>query len=100
MVMVMIRLTRRVTGSTLLGLVAGILMCFDGLQLVLSRLALLDIFQAFFVLCAVSCLVADRDWGRERLARLAPAGVDGDSWGPVRGMLFRPWRVLAGVWFG
>ena len=74
MVMVMIRLARRVTRSTLLGLVAGLLMCFDGLQLVLSRLALLDIFVAFFVLCAVSCMVADRDWGRERLARAVPVG--------------------------
>ncbi len=74
MVMVMIRLARRVTRSTLLGLVAGLLMCFDGLQLVLSRLALLDIFVAFFVLCAVSCMVADRDWGRARMARLVPSG--------------------------
>ena len=68
MVMVMIRLARRVTRSTLLGLVAGLLMCFDGLHLVLSRLALLDIFLAFFVLCAVSCMVADRDWVRARMA--------------------------------
>jgi dolichyl-phosphate-mannose-protein mannosyltransferase len=102
MVMVMIRLARRVTGSTLLGLVAGILMCFDGLQLVLSRLALLDIFEAFFVLCAVSCLVADRDWFRARLA--ANAGDDdtgrpfADGWGPR--ILWRPWLLLAGVWWG
>jgi dolichyl-phosphate-mannose-protein mannosyltransferase len=93
MVMVMIRLTRRVTGSTLLGLVAGILMCFDGLQLVLSRLALLDIFEAFFVLCAVSCLVADRDWFRAKLARSTPTG-----WGPR--VLWRPWLLLTGVWWG
>jgi dolichyl-phosphate-mannose-protein mannosyltransferase len=97
---VMVRTARRLTGSTLLGVVGGLLMCFDGLQLVLSRLALLDIFQAFFVLAAVSCLVADRDWGRARLATLAPDGVDPLSWGPVRGMLLRPWRVLAGVWLG
>jgi dolichyl-phosphate-mannose-protein mannosyltransferase len=100
MILVTVRLARRLTGSTLLGLVAGLIMCFDGLQLVLSRLALLDIFQAFFVVAAVSCLVTDRDWGRERLARLAPDGVAADGWGPVRGMLWRPWRVLAGVWFG
>ncbi len=75
MVMVMIRLARRVTRSTLLGLVAGLLMCFDGLQLVLSRLALLDIFLAFFVLCAVSCMVADRDWVRDRLAPAVPSGT-------------------------
>ena len=45
MVLVMVRLARRLTGSTLLGVVAGLLLCFDGLQLVLSRLALLDIFH-------------------------------------------------------
>lgn len=100
MVLVMIRLARRVTRSTMLGLVAGVLMCFEGQQLVLSRLALLDIFLAFFLLCATSCLVADRDWGRARLAtavgegnRLSPA-----AWGPR--LLWRPWRLGAGVWLG
>ncbi len=102
MVAVMVRLARRVTGSTLLGGVAGLLLCFDGLELVLSRLALLDIFLAFFVLCAVSCLVADRDWGRLRLARLVPPGrrTTAADWGPVRGLLWRPWRLAAGVMFG
>lgn len=109
MVLVMVRLTRRITGSTLLGLVAGVLMCFDGLQLVLSRLALLDIFVAFFVLCAVSCLVADRDWFRARLARIATSSVSGgdvtnggapalSGWGPR--VLWRPWLLLAGLCWG
>ncbi len=102
MVLVMIRLARRVTGSTLLGCVAGLLMTFDGLQLVLSRLALLDIFLAFFLLCAVSCLVADRDWGRLRMARLVPSGASlpSTAWGPVRGLLWRPWLLAAGVFLG
>jgi len=102
MVGVMVRLARRITGSTLLGGVAGLLLCFDGLQLVLSRLALLDIFVAFFLLCAVSCLVADRDWVRLRMARLVPPGfrTTADDWGPVRGLLWRPWRLGAGVLFG
>ncbi|HET9758263.1 MAG TPA: phospholipid carrier-dependent glycosyltransferase, partial [Nocardioidaceae bacterium] len=102
MVGVMIRLARRLTGSTLLGCVAGLLLCFDGLQLVLSRLALLDIFMAFFLLCAVACLVADRDWGRLRLARLVPSDLrtTASDWGPVRAMLWRPWRLGAGVFFG
>jgi dolichyl-phosphate-mannose--protein O-mannosyl transferase len=98
MVMVMIRLTRRVTGSTMLGLVAGVLMCFDGLQLVLSRLALLDIFEAFFMLCAVSCLVADRDWFRNRLAASVVDGERLAGWGPR--VLWRPWLLLAGLWWG
>src|SRR6185312_5270825 len=91
MVMVMVRLARRLTGSTLLGATAGLLLCFDGLQYVLSRLALLDIFMAFFMLCAVACLVADRDWGRLRMAQLVPPGYDPGprGWGPVRGLRFR-----------
>jgi len=95
MVMVMIRLTRRITGSTLLGLTAGLLMCFDGLQLVLSRLALLDIFVAFFTLCAVSCLVADRDWFR---ARLAAAGEPFAGVGPR--LWWRPWLLAGGLFWG
>ena len=102
MVTVMIRLARRLTGSTLLGCVAGLLLCFDGLELVLSRLALLDIFLAFFVLSAVACLVADRDWGRLRIARLVPTDyrATASDWGPVRALLWRPWRLAAGVCFG
>ena len=34
----------------------------------MSRTALLDIFLAFFVVAAVACLAADRDWFRNRLA--------------------------------
>ncbi len=100
MVMVMIRLARRVTRSTLLGVVAGLLMCFDGLQLVLSRLALLDIFVAFFVLCAVSCMVADRDWVRARMARAVGPGtrLGPESWGPL--LLWRPWRLATGLCWG
>jgi dolichyl-phosphate-mannose--protein O-mannosyl transferase len=100
MVMVMIRLARRVTRSTMLGVVAGLLMCFDGLHLVLSRLALLDLFVAFFTLCAVSCMVADRDWGRRRMARAVPTGtrLAPESWGPL--LLWRPWRLATGVFWG
>ncbi len=100
MVLVMVRLVRRLTGSTLLGGVAGLLLCFDGLHFVLSRLALLDVFVAFFLLCAVSCLVADRDWGRARLLRLTAGQPTTHGWGPVRGMAWRPWRVAAGVLLG
>ena len=101
MVVVMARLGRRLTGSTGLGLVAGLLLMLDGLHFVLSRLALLDIFLAFFVLCAVACLVADRDWYRARMARLQTTAVtDPASWGPVRALLWRPWLLASGVCWG
>jgi dolichyl-phosphate-mannose-protein mannosyltransferase len=100
MVLVMCRLARRLTGSTALGCVAGLLLSFDGLHFVLSRLALLDIFLAFFVLCGVASLVNDRDWHRARMARLVDGPIPADGWGPVRGLLYRPWLVVAGVCFG
>lgn len=105
MVLVMVRLARRLTGSTLLGAVGGLLLCFDGMQLVLSRLALLDIFMAFFVLLGVHLLVMDRDQHRARLAALVEAR-DADpaaprwTWGPVRPLLLRPWLLTAGVVWG
>ena len=98
LILVMIRFVRQLTGSTLLGCVAGLLLCFDGLELVLSRLALLDIFVAFFLLCAVHCVVLDRAWYRRRLARLVPTQIEDGSWGPR--VLWRPWLLAAGVSFG
>ena len=75
--------------------VAGLLLSLDGLHFVLSRLALLDIFVAFFILCGVHCIVADRDWHRAKMARLTPgAGRRRPGVGPVRGLLFRPWLLL------
>ena len=102
MVLVMCRLGRRVTGSTALGCIAGLLLCFDGMHLVLSRLALLDIFMALFLLCGVHCVVADRQAFRARLAnRIEPDPLETDpGWGPVRSMLFRPWLIAAGISFG
>jgi dolichyl-phosphate-mannose-protein mannosyltransferase len=100
LILVMIRFVRRLTGSTLLGCVAGLILSFDGLEFVLSRLALLDIFVAFFLLCAVHCLVLDREWYRARMADHVPDQVRGDGWGPVRALLFRPWLMVSGVCWG
>jgi dolichyl-phosphate-mannose--protein O-mannosyl transferase len=103
MILVMCRLVRRLTGSTLLGCIAGLLLGFDGLHFVMSRFALLDIFLAFWLLCACHCLIADRDWGRLRLAQRyesSPGAAQTGFFGPVRGLLFRPWRITAGVCFG
>ncbi len=102
MILVMCRLVRRLTGSTLLGCIAGALLAFDGLHLVMSRIALLDIFLAFWLLCGVHCLVADRDWARLKLARRYEISPSVGRWdfGPVRGFLLRPWRITAGVCFG
>ena len=106
MILVMIRLARRITGSTLLGAVAGLLLAFDGLEFVLSRLALLDIFGAFFILLAVHFMVMDRDWYRAKMANLVSGQqvlhhqADARSFGPVRRLLFRPWLLASGITWG
>ena len=95
------RITRRMTRSTLLGCVAGLLLALDGLELVMSRTALLDIFVMFWVLAAFGCLVIDRDRSRARIAASAASGAPGDAAGDAGPALgIRWWRVLAGLCLG
>jgi dolichyl-phosphate-mannose--protein O-mannosyl transferase len=101
LILVVIRMVRRVSRSTLIGCLAGILLTFDGLEFVMSRTALLDIFMAFFVVAAVACLAGDRDWFRNRLAdHIVRSGQPdlGGRFGPW--LLVRPWRIAAGLCFG
>jgi dolichyl-phosphate-mannose-protein mannosyltransferase len=96
-ILVMCRVARRMTRSTLLGCIAGLLLSLDGLEFVLSRTGILDIFLMFFVLAAFGCLVVDRDVSRARLAQ-AMVLERSDEAGP--GLGIRWWRVGAGVLIG
>ncbi|MGY1624858.1 dolichyl-phosphate-mannose--protein mannosyltransferase [Geodermatophilus sp. SYSU D00965] len=91
-VVVLTRLGRRLTGSTLLGLVAGLLLALDGFAFSLSRIGLLDVFLQVFVVGAVACLVVDRDRVRDRIRAAQPTA--GFRLGP------RGWRIAAGFLFG
>jgi dolichyl-phosphate-mannose-protein mannosyltransferase len=94
-VVVLTRLARRLTGSTLLGLLAGLLLALDGFSFSLSRIGLLDVFLQVFVVSAVACLVVDRDQVRRRVRNGADRGTPtGFRLGP------RGWRLAAGVLFG
>jgi dolichyl-phosphate-mannose-protein mannosyltransferase len=98
-VLLIIRVTRRMTGSTLLGGIAGVLLICDGVSHVQSRSALLDIFQAVFVLAAFACLIADRDQVRARLAAaVADGSIATTRFGTALGA--RWWRFGAGVLLG
>lgn len=97
-VVVMVRLARRMFGSTLLGAFAGLLLAMDGLEFVQSRVGILDIFLMFFELVALACLVIDRDWGRQRMALRLEAGAPSSSPGPGLGL--RPWRLLTAFFLG
>jgi dolichyl-phosphate-mannose-protein mannosyltransferase len=92
-VVVLVRLARRLTGSTFLGLVAGLLLTVDAFSFTLARIGLLDVFLQVLVLGAVACLVVDRDVVRARV-RAAGEVASGFALGP------RGWRIAAGFLFG
>ncbi|WP_433245742.1 dolichyl-phosphate-mannose--protein mannosyltransferase [Streptosporangium sp. CA-135522] len=96
-ILILARVARRMTRSTMLGCLAGLLLSVEGLHLVLSRTALLDIFLMFFVLAGFACLVIDRDRTRERLADWYETSPLSEH-GPWLGA--RPWRIAAGLCLG
>ncbi|MFD4501911.1 dolichyl-phosphate-mannose--protein mannosyltransferase [Streptomyces sp. NPDC058457] len=104
-VFMLCRIGRRLFRSTFLGCLAGALMAVDGLHLVMSRTALLDLVVMFFVLAAFGCLLIDRDRARARLAAALPADAEGRvrpdaGTGERAGTGPRPWRLAAGVLLG
>ena len=99
MILLIVRIARRLTRSTLLGGIAGVLLICDGVLHVQGRMGMLDIYLAFFVLLAFGCLLLDRDQVRNRLAIAAREGWATESpWGPWLG--FRWWRFACGVSLG
>ncbi len=99
------RIARRLFRSTLLGCTAALLLTLDGMHLVQSRTALLDLILMFFVLAAFGCLLLDRDWSRAELQRRTERAVARGELrtstrrlGPRIG--WRPWRLAAGVLLG
>ncbi|MFG3032112.1 dolichyl-phosphate-mannose--protein mannosyltransferase [Streptomyces sp. NPDC048253] len=104
-VLMLCRIGRRLFRSTALGCLAGTLMALDGLHVVMSRSALLDLVVMFFVLAAFGCLLLDRDHARARLAAALPVDGDGHArpdrvTGDRAGTGPRPWRLAAGVFLG
>lgn len=99
LVALVVRIVRRISRSTLVGAMAGLLLIADGVSFVSARTALLDIFLTFFAVAAFGALIVDRDQMR---ARMHNAFLDGriaeTPWGPRLGV--RWWRFGAGVLLG
>ena len=95
-------IARRLFDSTLLGVIAGLLLAVDGEHFVHSRTGLLDIFVMFWALASFGCLLIDRDHGRRRLAeRIADRNERGLPLGVLGpGLGLRWWRVAAAVCLG
>ena len=95
----MVRIVRRISRSTLVGGIAGLLLIADGVSFVAARTALLDGFLTFFVVAAFGALIVDRDQVRERMHVALLEGRIGETpWGPRLGV--RWWRFGAGVLLG
>ena len=102
-ILILTRTARRMFRSTLIGVIAGLFLSFDGLAFVMARTALLDGIQMFFVLAGFAALVVDRDKVREKAALWADEHLTGTpllkgDYGPKFGL--RPWRILAGLMLG
>jgi dolichyl-phosphate-mannose-protein mannosyltransferase len=98
-VLLIVRIVRRMTRSTLLGGIAGVLLIADGVSEVQSRIGMLDIFLAMFILAAFGCLIVDREQVHQRLATVVRKGRVADTdFGPRLGV--RWWRFAAGVLLG
>ncbi|GAA3004094.1 dolichyl-phosphate-mannose--protein mannosyltransferase [Kitasatospora sp. NPDC127116] len=98
-VLMVARIARRMFRSTLLGCVAGLLLSVDGLHLVLSRAALLDLVVMFWTLAAFGFLLLDRDRTRALLARRL-GGVEDPRLAQRLNLGWRPYRIAAGVCVG
>ncbi|CEA07486.1 putative dolichyl-phosphate-mannose--protein mannosyltransferase [Arthrobacter saudimassiliensis] len=94
----------RMFRSPALGFTAGLLLAVDGHHLVHSRTSLLDVFLTFWIVAGFGALLLDRYDGRRRLAARLEEDVRGGApgvspaWGPW--MLWRPWRLAAGLCLG
>ncbi len=99
LVALVVRIVRRISRSSLVGGIAGLLLVADGVSFVAARTALLDVFMTVFVVAAFGALMVDRDEVRRRMhVALAEDRVDETPWGPRLGV--RWWRFGAGVLLG
>nr|WP_315267573.1 phospholipid carrier-dependent glycosyltransferase [Microbacterium lemovicicum] len=95
LVLLVYLVAKTLTSSTVFASVAGGLMAIDGLAIVMSRVALLDVFLAFFVLLGIWFVILDR---KAHAARFRTPAAGGVPWGPVRWN--RPWLLAAGAALG
>jgi dolichyl-phosphate-mannose--protein O-mannosyl transferase len=100
LVLLLYLVAKSLTGSIPFATVAAGLLAIDGLGIVMSRVALLDVFLSFFVLLTFWFVILDR----RRTSRLFEAAIAArtdetpPAWGPV--LWNRPWLIAAGAAVG
>jgi dolichyl-phosphate-mannose-protein mannosyltransferase len=100
-------LALRMFGSAVWAGVAGLLLATEGLNLVQSRVSMLDIFLTLFVVAGFLFLVLDRAWIESRSTAQAELSQNAGNQAMlalppdrVASPILRPWRFAAGLAFG
>ncbi len=101
-------LALRLFGSIVWAGAAGLLLATEHLNFVQSRISMLDIFVAAFVVMGFLFLVLDRQWIERRTPKPDPIRQDEVEDAALLRMpadrppspLFRPWRIAAGIALG
>jgi len=89
-VIVLALIVQLLFGSPVWTFTGGLLLATESLSFVQSRVAMLDVFVAFWIVLGFLFLLLDRKW----IERRTPASVR------VPSPLLRPWRIASGVAFG
>src|SRR5581483_1348617 len=98
-VMALALIVQLLFGSPIWTFTGGLLLATESLNFVQSRVAMLDIFVAFWIVLGFAFLLLDRRW-IERRTPEPPPDVVGNPPQRVPSPLLRPWRVAAGVALG
>ncbi len=87
-------------GSPVWTFTGGLLLATESLNFVQSRVAMLDIFVAFWIVLGFAFVLLDRRWIERRTPAPPPDGAWTDPPVRVPSPLLRPWRIAAGLAFG
>lgn len=98
LVLLLFFFAKTLTRSLVFASIASFLLAIDGLGIVMSRVGLLDVFLAFFILLAFWFAVLDRQTRLDRLAA-ATVALERDGRPPAWGAILwnRPWIIAAGA---
>jgi dolichyl-phosphate-mannose-protein mannosyltransferase len=107
-VMLFAILVYRLWWSTLWAFVGGLLLATENLNFVQSRISMLDIFIALFVVAGFLFLVLDRQWMERRMPAHEEVTLEEEREAHLFNLppdrppspIFRPWRLATGIAFG